>query len=135
VTSQCKDKAREPGRRTAVVLGATGGVGGETAAALLRHGWRVKALARNSAKATADRNATAEIEWLKGDALDRDSVVAAARDTALIVYAVKPAGYRNWGRLVLPTAYYLRRLKSRSAFPPSTASFSLAVRNRQCLRT
>jgi nucleoside-diphosphate-sugar epimerase len=102
VTSQCNDKAREPGRRTAVVLGATGGVGGETAAALLRHGWRVKALARNSAKATADRNATAGIEWLKGDALDRDSVIAAARNAALIVHAVNPAGYRNWGGLVLP---------------------------------
>jgi hypothetical protein len=37
--------------------------------------------------------------------------------------------------LIAATAYYLRSLKSRSAFPPSTASFSPAVRNKQCLRT
>lgn len=37
--------------------------------------------------------------------------------------------------VIAATAYYLRRLKSRSALPPSTASFSPAVRNRQCLRT
>ena len=32
--------------KTALVLGATGGVGGETARALLRRGWKVRALAR-----------------------------------------------------------------------------------------
>jgi nucleoside-diphosphate-sugar epimerase len=87
--------------RTALVLGATGGVGGETAAALLRHGWHVKALARDSAKAAVLSEA-AGTEWLQGDALDRDNVIAAARGAALIVHAVNPAGYRNWGGLVLP---------------------------------
>ena len=33
--------------RTALVIGATGGVGGATAAALLKHGWRVRAMNRD----------------------------------------------------------------------------------------
>ena len=32
--------------RTTLVLSATGGIGGETAAALARHGWRIRAIAR-----------------------------------------------------------------------------------------
>src|SRR5262245_13903200 len=86
--------------RTALVLGATGGVGGETAAALRRHGWHIKALARDPAKPGAKD--AADIEWLQGDALDRDKVTAAAQGAALIVHAVNPPGYRNWGGLVLP---------------------------------
>jgi uncharacterized protein YbjT (DUF2867 family) len=73
------------------VLGATGGVGGETAAALLQRGWHVRALARNSAKAAA-KNGPAGIEWVQGDALDRNSVIASARGAALVVHAVNPAG-------------------------------------------
>jgi len=84
--------------RTALVLGATGGVGGEMARALLRHGWRVRALARDPAKAPALPGA----EWIKGDALDRASVVAAAEGVSVIVHAVNPPGYRNWAGLVLP---------------------------------
>lgn len=102
MTSESNGNARDRSRQTALVLGATGGVGGETAAGLLRHGWQVKALARDRAKAAANRSVPAGIEWLQGDALDGDSVMAAARGAALIVHAVNPAGYRNWGRLVLP---------------------------------
>jgi NAD(P)-dependent dehydrogenase (short-subunit alcohol dehydrogenase family) len=40
----------KPTGRIALVLGATGGVGGETAAALARHGWTVRALARDPTK-------------------------------------------------------------------------------------
>ena len=99
--SEGNENADGRGRRIALVLGATGGVGGETASALLRHGWYVKALARDAAKAAA-RNAPTAIEWLQGDAIDRDGVIAASRGAALIVHAVNPAGYRNWGGLVLP---------------------------------
>jgi nucleoside-diphosphate-sugar epimerase len=101
MSTERNEKARGQGTRTALVLGATGGVGGETASALLRHGWHVKALARDVAKAAA-RNALTGIEWLQGDAIDRDSVIAAARGVVLLVHAVNPAGYRNWGGLVLP---------------------------------
>jgi nucleoside-diphosphate-sugar epimerase len=100
MTSQSNGDAQD--KRTALVLGATGGVGGETAAALLRHGWHVRALARDTGKAAANRNLPGGIEWLQGDALDRDGVIASARGAALIVHAVNPAGYRNWGGVVLP---------------------------------
>jgi nucleoside-diphosphate-sugar epimerase len=75
-------------------------VGGETAAALLRHGWRVKALARNSAKAMADRSVPAGIEGSK--AMLSTANAWSRQRAALIVHAVNPAGYRNWGGLVLP---------------------------------
>ena len=90
-------------RGTALVLGATGGIGGETTAALLRRGWRVRALAREPARAAAQWPAgLARPQWVAGDAMDAGSVVAAARGTSLIVHAVNPPGYRHWGALVLP---------------------------------
>lgn len=90
-------------RGTALVLGATGGIGGETAAALLRRGWKVRALARDPAKAAAQwPEGMARPEWVAGDSLDPDSVVAAARGASLIVHAVNPPGYRNWKTQVLP---------------------------------
>jgi NAD(P)-dependent dehydrogenase (short-subunit alcohol dehydrogenase family) len=51
--------------RTAFVLGATGGIGSETAYALGRHGWKIRALGRNGRPA----NSTDSWEWVKGDAL------------------------------------------------------------------
>ena len=102
MTIPSNENARPTGNRTALVLGATGGIGGETGTALLRHGWHVRALARDSVKAAANRSAAVGMEWVQGDALDRDSVIAAARGVSLIVHAVNPAGYRNWGGLVLP---------------------------------
>lgn len=90
-------------RGTALVLGATGGIGGEMVATLLRRGWRVRALARDPARAAAQwPTGLAQPEWVAGDALDASSVVAAARGAALIVHAVNPPGYRNWETLVLP---------------------------------
>lgn len=90
--------------RTALVLGATGGIGGETAAALARRGWRVRALVRDAVgpKATALRAAHPGLELVAGDAMDAAAVRAAATGTGVIVHAVNPPGYRNWERLVLP---------------------------------
>jgi len=85
--------------RIALVLGATGGVGGETAAALARHGWTIRALARHP---DAARTAHPDWTWIGGDVLDRDAVVAAAEGASLILHAVNPPGYRDWDRLVLP---------------------------------
>ena len=34
--------------RIALVLGATGGIGGETALALSRHGWKIRAFSRGT---------------------------------------------------------------------------------------
>ena len=89
--------------RMALVLGATGGIGGAIAKALCRRGWTVRALVRDPAKAEAawTGGGTPPI-WVAGDAMNRDDVVAAAVDASAIVHAVHPPGYRNWDRLVLP---------------------------------
>jgi len=84
--------------RTALVLGATGGIGRETALALSRHGWQARAFSR-TASASPDFPGW---QWVKGDALDRASVLGAAQGVQAIVHAVNPPGYRNWAALVLP---------------------------------
>ena len=38
-----------PNPKTALIIGATGSFGGHAAAALIKHGWRVRALARDPA--------------------------------------------------------------------------------------
>ena len=82
-----------------LVLGATGGIGGEVARQLSVAGWQVCALTRDVAKA---RSQNAAYTWLKGDALNRQDVIAAARGCAVIVHGVNPPGYRNWAEQVLP---------------------------------
>lgn len=84
--------------RIALVVGAHGGVGSETALALARHGWSIRALVRDPAKAPR----RAGWSYVAGDAMDRDTMVAAARGADLIVHAVNPPGYRAWDKLVLP---------------------------------
>lgn len=85
--------------RIALVLGATGGVGGTLARRLLSEGWHIRALNRNADKAT---QAEPAYEWVQGDAMSAADVARAAAGATLIVHAVNPAGYRNWGELVLP---------------------------------
>ncbi|WP_294255356.1 NAD-dependent epimerase/dehydratase family protein [uncultured Sphingomonas sp.] len=82
--------------RTALILGATGGIGGAMRQRLLAGGWRVKALTRRPLPLLEG------CEQILGDAMDADAVRAAARDAAVIVHAVNPPGYRNWAKLVLP---------------------------------
>ena len=84
--------------RRALVLGATGGIGGETGRALERHGWKIRALYRSQVPSGAAES----WEWVKGDAMDGGSVAAAAEGVDAIVHAVNPPGYRNWDRLVPP---------------------------------
>jgi nucleoside-diphosphate-sugar epimerase len=86
--------------KTALVIGAAGAFGGETAQALLAHGWRVRALQRNP---DAGRAATpGEIAWIKGDAMEAGDVRRAADSVQAIVHAANPAGYKNWGGTILP---------------------------------
>jgi nucleoside-diphosphate-sugar epimerase len=85
-------------QRKALVLGATGGIGGAIAAALVRHGWQVRGMARTARPASG----SGSIEWVEGDAMARDDVVRAATGVSVIVHAVNPAGYMNWETLVLP---------------------------------
>ena len=89
-----------PGPNHALVLGATGGLGGALAAGLLARGWTVTALSRNPAAAAAA--CPGAIHWHQGDALRPDDVLAAAQSAALIVHAVNPPGYRDWRGLAIP---------------------------------
>lgn len=84
---------------TALVLGATGGIGGEVARQLRDAGWAVRALRRSQAQPRQDEDG---ITWLRGDAMNGADVAAAASGCCVIVHAVNPPGYRDWDRLVLP---------------------------------
>jgi nucleoside-diphosphate-sugar epimerase len=84
---------------TALVLGATGGIGGAVARALKARGWQVVALNRDIAKAA---RSAPEFRWVEGDAMKAGDVLRAASDVSLIVHAVNPPGYSNWEKLVLP---------------------------------
>lgn len=82
-----------------LVLGATGGIGGEAARQLSDAGWQVRVLKRGAAKAVDLKDG---ITWLRGDALNRQDVTDAAKGCSVIVHAVNPPGYRQWAELVLP---------------------------------
>jgi nucleoside-diphosphate-sugar epimerase len=99
-----KENAMETDRmKLALVLRATGGVGGATAWALIAHGWQVRALVRDRAAAAAGWSGRIGApEWRLGDAMVREDVIRAAEGVQVIVHAVNPPGYRNWDKLVLP---------------------------------
>lgn len=83
----------------ALVLGATGGIGGALAKALLKRGYRVRAMHRRPQEQMSLRP---DYEWVAGDAMRASDVLAAAEGVSVIVHGVNPPGYRNWGELVLP---------------------------------
>jgi nucleoside-diphosphate-sugar epimerase len=87
--------------KLALVIGATGGIGGAVAERLLAGGWRVRALNRDpeAARRTSGRPG---LEWVKGDAMAEADVVAAAQGASLLVHGANPAGYRNWAGLQMP---------------------------------
>jgi len=87
--------------RVALVLGATGGIGGEVARHLLVRRWTVHALGRDPDKVSA-ANRDQGLIWHRGDAMAGADVAAAAEGASVIVHAVNPPGYRNWGKFVLP---------------------------------
>jgi len=113
--------------RTALILGATGGIGGETARSLLAHGFRVRAMHRDPAQAAQRFASLGAIEWLKGDAMRAGDVLTAAQGADVIVHAVNPPGYRNWRGLALPmlesTLAAARATGARIAFPGTVYNF------------
>lgn len=86
--------------KKALVLGATGGIGGAIASALLRKGWDVRGMVRTLPQAL-EGDLTA-IEWRQGDAMRRQDVIACAQGCDAIVHAVNPPGYRDWDKVVIP---------------------------------
>ncbi len=108
-------------QRIALVLGATGGIGGEMARRLVTRGWRVRALTRRTGMEGGD------IEWIKGDAMVADDVARAAKGASLIVHAVNPPGYRDWDTLVLPmlenTIAAARRENARILLPGTVYNY------------
>lgn len=87
--------------RIALVIGATGAIGGETARALLQAGWTVRALHREPARA-GKAAGLGSVEWRQGDAMNVADVVAAAAGVSVVVHAANPPGYKNWKGLALP---------------------------------
>ncbi|KRB92576.1 NAD-dependent epimerase/dehydratase family protein [Duganella sp. Root198D2] len=85
--------------KSVLVLGPSGGIGGEMLRQLVAQGWRVRALKRGLG--TASRLADG-VEWVEGDALIAHDVRRASEGCAVIVHAVNPPGYRGWGQQVLP---------------------------------
>ena len=114
---------------TALVLGITGGIGGEIALALLRRGWRVRALHRNPASVAVPEEMRGKIEWISGDAMKRDDVIAAAQGVSTIVHAVNPPKYNNWAGLVLPmldnTIAAARAHRARVVLPGTIYNFGI----------
>lgn len=86
-------------RPKVLVLGATGGIGGEVARQLRDQGWEVVAMHRNAAQAREQRDG---FTWVRGDAMTRADVMAASTGCQVIVHAVNPPGYQRWSELVLP---------------------------------
>ena len=81
----------------ALVLGVTGGIGGAVARLLTTRGWKVRALHRDPSRLRGSG-----FEVVAGDAMRAEDVALAASGASLIIHAVNPPGYRNWGELVLP---------------------------------
>jgi nucleoside-diphosphate-sugar epimerase len=88
--------------RSALVIGATGGIGGEVARALIAHGWRVRGLHRTPEQARRHASWVGPVEWIAGDAMNEADVVAAAAGVDLIFHGANPPGYKNWRGLALP---------------------------------
>jgi nucleoside-diphosphate-sugar epimerase len=115
--------------RTALIVGATGGIGSETAQALIAAGWTVRALHRNPAEAARRFAWIGPVDWTKGDAMNQAEVVAAAAGASLVVHAANPAGYRNWKGLQLPmlesAIAAAKAAGARIVFPGTVYNFSL----------
>jgi nucleoside-diphosphate-sugar epimerase len=76
-------------------------------------------------------SADPRIEWVRGDAMDPASVLAAATGVSVIVHAANPPGYRNWKGLALPmlesTIRAARALGARIVFPGTVYNFGAEV--------
>jgi nucleoside-diphosphate-sugar epimerase len=83
----------------ALILGLSGAIGGAIAERLAMRGYRIRSLSRTEPSAAKHHFA---VDWIKGDALNKADVVAAASGATLIVHAVNPPGYAKWREVGIP---------------------------------
>jgi nucleoside-diphosphate-sugar epimerase len=109
-------------KRTVLVLGISGGIGGEVAHAFATRGWHVRALTRG-----AMLDVGSDIEVVHGDAMNRAAVIAAASGADAIFHGVNPPRYENWRGLALPmldnTIAAARASGARILFPGTIYNF------------
>lgn len=86
-------------QESVLILGGTGGIGGEVLRGLRDSGWQVRAMSRRLAEPTIKKD---RVLWLRGDALNPEDVRRAAAGCSVIVHAVNPPAYRRWADWVLP---------------------------------
>jgi uncharacterized protein YbjT (DUF2867 family) len=108
--------------RTALVLGATGGIGGELSQLMVARGWKVRALNRDPDRLPALRKGSGLI-WKRGDAMVASDVAAAADNASIIIHAVELRYLWN-----VPIRMDNERLKALLGAEPHTP-LDLAVRN------
>jgi nucleoside-diphosphate-sugar epimerase len=97
-----QSKTQNSSTATALVIGATGGIGGEVAHALLAAGWHVTGLTRNPEDAAGRAAWVGDVEWIAGDAMNEGDVVAAAFGAQIVFHGANPPGYKNWRGLAIP---------------------------------
>jgi nucleoside-diphosphate-sugar epimerase len=113
--------------RLALVIGATGGVGGEVAKALIADGWRVRCLSRDPETARRQASWIGPVEWVAGDAMKKAEVQAAAIGVSVIFHGANPPKYRNWRGLAIPmlenSITAARASEARLIFPGNIYNF------------
>lgn len=91
-------------RPTALILGITGGYGGQMAAALAHAGYALRALVRDLKRGADAADALGvEAELFEGNVLDADALTRAAAGCDVIVHGVN-APYHQWDPLVVQYA-------------------------------
>ena len=117
--------------KTILIIGATGGIGSETARALLARGWTVRGLTRDPEVAARRFAELGNITWLRGDAMNQAEVVAAASGVDAVMHAANPPGYRNWQGLALPmlesSIAAAKAASARLVFPGTVYNFGPEV--------
>ena len=78
--------------KIALIIGITGNFGSQMSLAMIRQGWKVKTLMRDSSKAPDYLDKSNVIE---GNVNNKDDVLTAAQQVDVLFYAVSPA-YHRW---------------------------------------
>ena len=114
-------------KKTALIIGITGGFGYSVASALQQTGWNIRALHRNPEKAQHSLPHLQQVDWRIGDAMVQEEVAEASLGAHLIVHGANPPGYKNWRGLAIPmlqnTIHAAIANKSRIVFPGNVYNF------------